>query len=90
MTGLSDSQKRKLASNGTSASSVEAISENVDRMTKRLPEAKKKDDSWNDTMLMQPTEAWDRTDRKGRWGDKVLSTPSKKYKERYELIDWSK
>ena len=90
MSGLTESQKKQVADTGAGASAIEEASRNVDKITRHLPRKEKEDDSWKDSMLMQPTEAWDKTDKKGRWGDKVLSMPSRKYRERYDLIDWTK
>ncbi len=43
-----------------------------------------------DNHLMQPMDNWDRVARKGHWGDSFLWVPSKKYKDRFDEIDWSK
>jgi len=41
-----------------------------------------------DNCLMQPMENWDRTDRKGSWGDSFMSVPTKQFKDNFDIIDW--
>lgn len=43
-----------------------------------------------DNCLMAAYEDWDRVDKKGHWGDSVMSTPSRKFQENYPLIDWTR
>lgn len=45
-----------------------------------------------DTELMQPVSEWDKSDREGTCGNgrRLLSSPSTRYKKRYDQIDWSK
>lgn len=43
-----------------------------------------------DKLMHQPVEAWDKTDRKGRWGGKkFFHGGSREYVENLAKIDWS-
>lgn len=43
-----------------------------------------------DSMLMQPTDQWEKSDRDGTCGNgrRLFSPPSDRYKERYSEINW--
>jgi len=83
--------KNKLAQTGMGENKIKQVAKNIDEITAKAPHVGvDENEGWQDNLLMQPTEEWDKTDLKGHWGDSVLSMPSKKFKARYDLIDWSK
>lgn len=84
--------KKELAKTGMGDAEVKRIAENAERMAVRASKAKKNSESppMPDSCMTRPVEEWSRVDRKGHWGDSVLFTPTKKYKEKFDNIDWSK
>lgn len=46
---------------------------------------------WKDNMMMAPISEWDKSDREGKVGKRAFVLPgSRIYKERYDMIDWSR
>ena len=46
---------------------------------------------WNDSELFAPLSEWDRSDREGKVGKRMFVLPGGRlYRERYDLIDWSR
>lgn len=86
--------EKSLVSRGRSENEAKAIAKKVQTLSKSIEGNRedykaRKDDSWKDCVLMQPTENWDKTDLKGdRVGDQYLWVPSEAYKENFDNIDW--
>jgi hypothetical protein len=88
-----ESLAKRLVSRGKNENQARDLAEKVKSIARRAPSkeewAQEHDQSWKDCVLMQPTEAWDKTDKKGAAvGDQFLWMPSQKYKENFDLIDW--
>ena len=86
---------KRLVSRGKSENQAKAIATKVEGLSKstegnRHDYLAKKDESWKDCQLMQPTSEWDKTDLKGAGvGDQYLWMPSEAYKRRFDEIDWT-
>jgi len=64
---------------------VDAVKVKMEK--KRLDEADKTS-GWDDCEIMQPTSAWDKSDREGTCGNgkRYFSVPSKAYKNNYVRV----
>jgi len=60
------------------------------RAAMECAEARKEPPMDTDNMLMQPSEDWEKSDRDGTCGTdrRLFFSPSERYKERYDAIDW--
>ena len=84
---ITNRKKRELAKKGLSTGQID----HMDAVVKAAPSGMAPNPPMDkDSLMMQPTENWSKVDRKGKWGDSVLSYPSRKFRERYDLVDWSK
>ena len=84
---ITERKKRELAKKGLSTGQID----HMDAVVKNAPSGMAQNPPMDkDNLMMQPVENWGRVEKKGKWGDSVLSYPSRKFRERYSLIDWSK
>lgn len=78
-------KKRELKATGLSTNAIVRM----DGIVQAAPSGMAKSPPMSkDSLMNQPVEAWSRIDKKGHWGDSVLSVPSRRFKANYEKIDW--
>lgn len=83
-----DNDIRLLTKQGVSENTATALIERIEPLRGKKPEP---DTPMNkDSLMMQPVDNWDRIDRKGEWGGRILSLPSPAFRENYGHIDWRK
>ena len=84
---ITQRKKRELHGMGLSSNTIDYM----DYVVKEAPRKIDPDPPLNkDSLMFQPVSAWDKIDRKGKWGDRLVSTPSRLFRERYDMIDWRK
>jgi hypothetical protein len=83
-----DNEIAMLTKQGVSENAATALIDRIEPLRGKKPEPDTPMDK--DNLLMQPVDNWDRTDRKGEWGGRILSVPSPAFRENYAQIDWRK